>query len=102
MNERLPDLTRFRMILLQCHEYYAQLITKLFTTIIIKLFFFLFQVTIYQFNLKECLSSLFGVPESTINVTHMTWANISLGSEFSVCNPDHQTSHFPEVHICLN
>ena len=32
VNERLPDLTQFRMNLLQCHEYYAQLITKLFTT----------------------------------------------------------------------
>ncbi|CAC5379776.1 ADCY5 [Mytilus coruscus] len=59
-------------------------------------------VSVYQYNLKECLSTHFGIPVSSVNLTHLDQANISLGIENSICNPEHKTSHFPEyLSFCM-
>ncbi|XP_052095105.1 adenylate cyclase type 5-like [Mytilus californianus] len=59
-------------------------------------------VSVYQYNLKECLSTHFGIPVSSVNLTHLDQANISLGIENSICNPQHKTSHFPEyLSFCM-
>ncbi|VDI37068.1 adenylate cyclase 5, partial [Mytilus galloprovincialis] len=59
-------------------------------------------VSVYQYDLKECLSTHFGIPVSSVNLTHLDQANISLGIEYSICNPLHKTSHFPEyLSFCM-
>lgn len=64
--------------------------------------FLYFQVLLDRTSIRSCLAELYDVPESSVNITLIYKANLSIGLERSVCNTDTPTLHFPEVcEICL-
>ena len=63
---------------------------------------FLFQLVLDSSSLKQCLSYRYDnksllLPGNSTYTDLLQKANISMGTEISVCNPDIPTSHFPEV-----
>ncbi|XP_052765547.1 adenylate cyclase type 6-like [Mya arenaria] len=53
-------------------------------------------------SLTTCLADLYGIAENQLNVSLIQAANISIGTDHTLCNPNTPTIHFPEyVTLCV-
>ncbi|XP_045169674.2 adenylate cyclase type 5-like [Mercenaria mercenaria] len=53
-------------------------------------------------SIQSCLADHYGIPESSLNNSLIEQANISMGSEISLCNPEVPTTHYPEyITFCI-
>jgi len=72
-------------------QHFHQCLYDIFTTVCT------FQVLLDRTSIRGCLSDLYGVSETSVNITLIQLANISIGTDTSVCNMETPTLHFPEV-----